>query len=210
MPLRKNEAALYQVSNILLPFIPVNLIFPNTTLFISSKNGFEKTPSIDALPPARSVAMPSVIALALPEISRNTSTPIPSVSSKISFCTFTFVSRALTKTSAPKSFANFNRKSLGSTAIIFSAPASLQSATAHMPIGPMPNTETVFPAISPSKTVCTALPSGSCAVATQCGSDLSFFHAFRYGNVKYSANVPFVSTPNIFTFSQICSFPVLH
>src|ERR1035441_6682108 len=88
------------------------------------------------------------------------------------------------------------------------APTALATAIENNPIGPHPVTATVFAAISPAKTVCTALPNGSRMDAYSCGMPGSSFQIFDSGMTTYSAKAPSVSTPIIFTFWQICASPV--
>ena len=72
------------------------------------------------------------------------------------------------------------------------------------------NVATVFAAMSPANTVCTAFPSGSSSDAYSWGIAGSSFQIFDSGIVTYSANAPSLSTPMIFTCWHMCASPVRH
>src|SRR5258707_7285426 len=90
------------------------------------------------------------------------------------------------------------------------APTASATAIENSPMGPQPVMATVFAAISPASTECTALPSGSRMEAYSCGMAGSSFQIFDSGMTTYSANAPSESTPMIFTFWQMWALPVRH
>src|SRR5437899_8205626 len=83
-------------------------------------------------------------------------------------------------------------------------------ATAMSPMGPRPKIATVFPGTFASVTVYTALPSGSCIVASSGGRSGSLIITFVAGTVRYSAKDPARSIPRMETVLHTCAFTVRH
>ena len=145
-----------------------------------SEIGLEVRPSREILPPRRTISNAVRIASGCPAISSTTSTPRPPV------CSITIARTSSFDGSSAKSafisLASRRRCSFTSMAKTCDAPTARATAMENSPIGPHPVIATVFAAISPASTLCTALPSGSRIDAYSCGIAGSSFQILDSGN----------------------------
>src|SRR6266581_1971042 len=161
------------------------------------------------MPPAgRTISSACRSACSLPDISRTSSTPSPDVRSLISSTRLVFDASTWC---APTSFARSIRyRFVWPIAMTRAAAIARHRETAIRPIGPSPKIATVFPGTFAFVTVYTALPRGSCIVASSGGRSGSFRITFVAGILRYSAKAPSRSMPRIDTVLQTCALPVRH
>ena len=135
IPESRSRASIWnQVSYILRPLIPWTVApLKMTALARSSSTGREGMPSSEARPPLRRMRKPCAMAEGWPDISRSTSTPLPSVRAWTRSSTES--PAGLSSVSAPILRASSRRVSLGSMAMTWAAPQAFATAMEKSPMG---------------------------------------------------------------------------